>query len=166
MTDEQWMPGTKGELMSAIEREWSLLMAVIQKLDSNKIISADPSGLSPKDYLAHLAEWMKILLGHYMDKRPAHEVMGVAPEVTHNWDFEARNQLLFERNRDRSVEDVLNELKSVYAELITRLNAVSFDDLMKPRQAFDPAKRPLLVFVLRGTTWHFAEHRQTIEASL
>lgn len=166
MTEEQWIPSNKADLMSAIEREWSLLMAVIQKLDSKKIITADASGLSPKDYLAHLAEWMKILMGYYMDKRPAHEVMGLAPEVTHDWDFEARNQLLFERNRGRSIEDVLDELSRVYAELTTRLNAISFDELMKPRQAFDPTKRPLLVFVLRGTTRHFAEHRQTIEKNL
>ena len=166
MTEERWMPGNKAELIFAIEREWNLLMDVIAKLDSEKMITADPDGLSAKDNLAHLAEWMKILMGHYMDKRRAYEVMGVAPEVTQDWDFEARNSLLFERNRHRSTDDVLSELKRVYAELSSRLNEMSFADLLKPRHPFDSAKRPLLEFVLRGTTRHFAEHRKTIEKYL
>jgi hypothetical protein len=40
---------------------------------------------------------------------------------------------------------------------------MSFDDLMAPRHADDPERRPLLMWVLGDTTEHFEEHRQTIE---
>ena len=166
MTEEQWMPVNKAELMTAIEREWNLLMDVVARFDSKTIITADSEGWTPKDNLAHLAEWMKILMGFYIDLRRAHEVMGVAPEVTQVWDFEARNKLLFERNRHRAVEDVLDELKNVYAEITSRLNAMTFDDLMKPQHPFDPTKRPLLEFVLRSTVEHFSEHRERMEKNL
>lgn len=166
MTEEKWKPGNKTELMTVIEREWNLLMEVVAKVDSNQMVIPDSEGWTPKDNLAHLAEWLKILMGFYMDLRRAHEVLGVPPEVTQVWDFEARNHLLFERNIHRPLDDVLNELNHVYTELTTRLNAMSFDDLMRPQHPFDPRRRPLLDFVLRGTSEHFAEHRERIEKNL
>jgi len=166
MAEEEWVPGNKTELMTTIHREWKRLMDVVAKLDSKQMVTPDTGGWSPKDNLAHLAEWMKILMGYHMDKRPSHEVMGVAPEVTKDWDFEVMNAVLFERNRDRSAEDVLSELKRIYHELTARLTTLSFDDLMKPRHADDPEKRPLLMYVLGDTSEHFAEHRETIEKGL
>jgi len=167
MTDEQWVPGSKAELMSAIRREWKLLMDVVAKLEAaDKITTPDEGGWSPKDNLAHLAEWMNALMGYHMDRRPSHEVFEVPEEVTKDWDMEVINPVLFERNKDRSTEDVLNHVKQVYEKLAAKLDAMSFEDLMKPRHADDPEKRPLLLWVLGDTSEHFAEHRQTIEKML
>ena len=55
MSDEQWIPGSKSELMSAIECEWNLLMGVVGKLGEKKMTAPDSGGWSPKDNLAHLA---------------------------------------------------------------------------------------------------------------
>ncbi|MCC6569849.1 MAG: ClbS/DfsB family four-helix bundle protein, partial [Anaerolineales bacterium] len=118
MTDEQFIPGSTSELMNAIEREWKSLMEVVEKLQkADTLTTPDEGGWSPKDNLAHLTEWMNILMGYHMDKRPAHEVMRVEPEVVRGWDMETINPVLFERNRNRSTADVLNELRRVYAEL-------------------------------------------------
>jgi len=167
MSEEQWVPGSKAELMSAIKREWNALMDVVARLEAaNKITTTDEGGWSPKDNLAHLSEWMNSLMGYHMDKRPPHEVMGVSEEVTKGWDMEVINPVLFERNRDRSLEDVKDELKQVYERLVAKLDAMSFEDLMKPRHANDPEKHPLLLWILGDTTEHFAEHRETIEKML
>ena len=166
MSDEQWIPGSKSELMSAIEREWNLLMGVVGKLGEKKLTTPDSGGWSPKDNLAHLAEWLKILMGYHMDRRPSHEVMGVEAEVVKDWDMEVINPVLFERNRNRSAQDVLDELKRVYADLIRKLESAPFEDLLKPRHTNDPEKRPVLMWVLGDTTEHFAEHRATIEKML
>jgi hypothetical protein len=80
--------------------------------------------------------------------------------------MEVINPVLFERNKDRSAEEVLIELRQVYEKLLAKLEATPFDDLLKPRHADDPEKRPLLLWVLGDTTEHFAEHRQTIEKML
>jgi hypothetical protein len=165
MQEEHWRPGSKAELIEGIEREWDLLMALAARLSPEEMVTPDAGGWSPKDNLAHLAEWLKILMGFYMDLRRAHDVMGVPPEVTQVWDFEARQNLLFERNRDRPLDDVLEELRRSYAELMARLEKMTFDDLLKPQHPFDPARRPLLDAVLRGSVEHFAEHRQRIEAA-
>jgi len=162
MNDEEWVPGSKSELKSAIEREWKSLLDVVAKLDETKMVTPDAGGWTPKDNLAHLCEWMKILLGYHMDRRPSHEVMGVQASVVKEWDMEVINPVLFERNRNRSTQDVLDELQRVYAELTAKLEATPFEDLLKPRHADDPEKRPVLMWVLGDTTEHFAEHRATI----
>jgi hypothetical protein len=163
---EQWVPGNKAELMSAIRREWKLLMDVVDGLDEQKMTTPDEGSWSPKDNLAHLAEWMTALMGYHLDRRPPHEVMELPEEVTKDWDMEVINPVLFERNKDRSIEDVVEHLKQVYEKLVAKLDAMSFEDLMKPRHADDPEKRPVLMWVLGDTTEHFSEHRETIEKML
>jgi hypothetical protein len=163
---EQWVPGSKADLMSAIRREWKLLMDVVAKLDKQKITTPDEGGWSPKDNLAHLAEWMNLLMDHHIDKRPAHEVFGVPEEVVKDWDMEVINPVLFERNKNRSIEDVLDQLRLAYEKLLAKLDSMSFEDLLKPRDPDDPQKRPLLLWVLGDTSEHFAEHREVIEKML
>jgi hypothetical protein len=166
MSDVEWVPGSKAELMASIEREWKSLMDVIAKLDFTQLTTPDAGGWTPKDNLAHLAEWMKVLMGYHLDRRPSHEVLGVAEEVTKGWDMEIINPVLFERNRNRAMQDVLAQLKSVYVELVNKLEALTYEELLMPRHADDPGKRPLLMWVLGDTTDHFAEHRRTIEKML
>ena len=163
---EEWMPKDKPELMSAIEREWELLMNVEEKLTDKQMTTPDEGGWSPKDNLAHLSEWMKALMGIHMDRRPGHEVLGVSKEVTKGWDMEIINPVLFERNQYRSRQDVLDELQQVYKQLTAKLESMSFEDLMKPHDADDPEKRPLFLWVLGDTADHFSEHRETIEKAI
>ena len=163
---EQWVPGSKAELISEIRREWKKLMDVVDQLDEQKMTMPDEGGWSPKDNLAHLSEWMNSLMGYHIDKRPPEEVMRLTKEQTEGWDMEVINPVLFERNKDRPVEDVLDELKQTYETLVAKLDAMSFEDLLKPRYAEDPEKRPLLMWVLGDTTEHFAEHREVIEGVL
>ncbi|MDP1544986.1 MAG: ClbS/DfsB family four-helix bundle protein [Anaerolineales bacterium] len=84
MTD-QWIPKDKPELMSAIEHEWNALIQLAESLTDEQMSTPDAGGWSPKDNLAHLAEWMNILMGYHMDKRPAHEVIDVSEDIVKGW---------------------------------------------------------------------------------
>lgn len=160
MSDVEWVPGSKAELMASIEREWKSLMNVVEKLDFTQMTTPDAGGWSPKDNLAHLTEWMNILMSYHMDRRPPHEVVGVSEDevvgvsedVASAWDMGVINPILFERNRTRALQDVLAAMK--------------FEELLLPRHADEPEKRPVLMWVLGDTTDHFAEHRATIEKML
>ncbi len=160
------LPENKSELLSDIENEWSRLMVTVEKLTPDQLVKPDVGGWSPKDNLAHLTEWMKILIGYYMDNRPAGEVTGIPPEEVKDWDFERMNKIFFERNRARSIDDVVDELKLVYSEVVARLESIPFEDLLKPRFPNDPDKQPLLNWVLGNTSEHFAEHRENIEKAV
>ena len=166
MADEEWVPGSKAELMSAIRREWKLLMDLVGRLDEQKMTAPDEGGWSPKDNLAHLSEWMNSLMGYHIDRRPPEEVMNLTPEQTKDWDMEIINPVLYARNKDRSIADVMDELKLTYEKLLAKLEGMSFEDLLKPRHPDDPEKRPLLMWVLGDSSDHFAEHRRVIERML
>lgn len=159
------LPKSKLELMSQIEHEWSALMDVVAQLSSEQMLKPDEGGWSPKDNLVHLKEWMNILLGYYFDHRPSHEVVGVDPEVTADWDFQVMNDIMFQRDRDQPLEKVLDELKSTYAKVYDRLDATTFEDLMKPIFEDNP-DWTLITGVVNNTNEHFAEHRETIEKVL
>ncbi len=163
---EDTLPKTKAQLLTDIEREWNALFSVVKRLSPEQMLKPDEGGWSPKDNLIHLAEWMKALMGYHMDRRPSHEVMDLPQTVTRDWDFEVINKALFERNKNRAITDVMAEVESVYATLIRKLKATTFEDLLKPRHENDPKKRPLLAWVLGDTTEHFAEHREVIERGL
>jgi hypothetical protein len=163
---EEWVPKNKAELMSEIEKEWKLLIDVAGKITDEQMTAPDEGGWSPKDNLAHLSEWMTALMGYHLDRRPRHEVMRLPEDVVEAWDFEVINPVLFERNRNRSRKDVIDELKKVYEALHAKLDGMSWDDLMKPRHDDDPEKRPVLMWVLGDTTEHFLEHRETIEKAI
>jgi hypothetical protein len=109
---------------------------------------------------------MNSMMGYHIDRRPPHEVMRIPEEAARGWDMEVINPILFERNKNRSTEDVLAELKQTYETVLAKLESMSFDDLMKPRHADDPEKRPLLMWVIGDTSGHFEEHREVIERML
>lgn len=160
---EDTYPKSKEELMSLIDREWTALLHAVDGLTPEAMTTPDSGSWSPKDNLAHLSEWMKVMLGYHLDGRPSHEVLGVEREVVKDWDFDVINAVLFERNRNRSTDEVLNELKSTYDAVLSRLNIMSFEDLLKPRFPDDPSSYPVLASVAGNTYEHFAEHREAIE---
>jgi len=156
----------KSGLLKSIQREWDSLLHVIQGLTPEQMVKPDSGGWSPKDNLAHLTVWLKILSGYHMDHKPAEEVIGIPKEMAENFDFDRVNAYTVEQSRDRSAEDILNELKAKYAEVMARLESTPFEELLRPRFEDDPAKAPLLNWVLGNTTDHFREHRANIEKAL
>jgi hypothetical protein len=156
----------KSALLKGIQREWDALMAAVEQLTPEQMISPDAGGWSPKDNLAHLTEWLKALTGYHMDHKPAEEVFGIPKELAENFDYNRVNAYMVERNRDRVTEDVIGELKQKYADVMTRLQAMPFEDLLQPRFLDDPQKRPLIEWVMGNTVDHFKEHRLSIEKIL
>jgi hypothetical protein len=126
----------------------------------------DEGSWSPKDNLAHLTAWMKILTSYHIDRNPAHEVIGVGPEVTANWDYDVMNAALFERDRNLAITHVMQELKRTYTYVLSRLESMTFEDLMRSRFDDDPEKKPLINWVIYNTSEHFEEHRETIAKML
>ena len=163
---EQWMPSNKQELMSEIKKEWKLLIDLAESLTDEQMTKLDEGGWSPKDNLAHLTEWMNILLGYHMDKLSAHEVTGLPAELIKEWSIDVVNPLLFEKNKNLTRKEMMTKLNQVYGQLEARLESMSFEDLLEPRHADDPEKRPILLWVLGDTTEHFLEHRETIQRGL
>jgi hypothetical protein len=106
---------------------------------------------------------MDLMREIYLNKKPAHEAMGMEATTLAGLDETGENAVLFERDRDRTVSDVLEGLKRAYAEVVEKLKKMPFADLMKPFKDNDPEKRLVIQGVLGNTSEHFVEHRATIE---
>jgi hypothetical protein len=153
----------KQSLLKSIQREWLALLAAVERLTPEQMVTPDSGGWAPKDNLAHLTQWMKALTGHHFDGKPAGEVLGLPAELDENFDFNRVNDWMFEHSKHLPADEVLDELKAKYAEVMARLESMSLETLMQPRDADDPQKRPLVLWVLGNTSEHFAEHRAMIE---
>jgi hypothetical protein len=157
------LPQSMSELLSEIDREWQELQKAIKKITPEQMTAPDPGGWSPKDNLAHLADWMHFMLEAHLNKRPAHEVMEIDAATLAGLNEDEENAILFERSRNRPTAEVLAWLDSTYAKVVEALKKTPFADLMKPIRDNDPEKRPVILSVLGNTSEHFVEHRRIIE---
>jgi hypothetical protein len=162
---DRWYPKDKEDLMLGIDREWTALMRLIESLTPEEMTTPDSGGWSPKDNLAHLSAWMRFMLESELGGVPAHITLGIDEQKLKGMSEDEENAVLFERNRARSTDDILSELKSTYQKTVKTLNNISFSNLMKLLND-DPSQRPLLESVLGNTSEHFAEHRGYIERAV
>ncbi len=160
------LPQSTPELLALIEKEWNALLQVVDRLTPAQIVTLDAGGWSPKDNLAHLSTWMRYMKDAYLFKMPAYEAMGIPEEKYNALDMDGVNAVLLERNRERSAIDVLDELKTTYADIMQTLRGIPFADLMKPLRESGPDKRLVIDTVLGNTAEHFREHRINIEKGL
>ena len=157
------LPRDTTELLALIEKEWQALMGAVHRLTPEQMTTPDTGGWSPKDNLAHLAAWMRYMKDSYLNKMPAAVAMDIEPEKFRELDENGINAVLFERNHDRALLDVLEGLNITYVDVMDTLRAMPFADLMKPLRESGPDKRLVIESVLGNTSEHFAEHRKTIE---
>ena len=157
------LPQNTPELLSEIDREWQELQKAIKKITPEQMTAPDPGGWSPKDNLAHLAAWMDFMREAHLNKKPAHEVMGMDAATLAGLDEDGENAILFERNHKRTTAEVLAWLDGTYTEVVETLSKTPFADLMKPIRDNDPEKRLVILSVLGNTSEHFVEHRLIIE---
>jgi hypothetical protein len=154
------------ELLQNIQEEWTKLMKVVDSLTPGQMVIPDDGGWSPKDNLSHLAFWEHLMLEQYLGKKSRAEVFGVDADILKDLDENGENALVFERNRNRSLEDVTRELMDVHNQVISTLKELPFVHLLEPLPGDDPQQQPILAAVLGNTSGHYAEHRATLEKLL
>jgi hypothetical protein len=157
------MPKSKEELMARINRDWSELLEAVEKLSHDQMIKTGPGDWSPKDILGHISFWERYLLFHHLQGKSSHEVIRVDKGILDTFDENQINALVFERSRNNSVSYTLEDLHQTHAELLTALEAVSFEVLEKPGAYDDRIKRPLIESVVSNTCDHYREHLATIQ---
>lgn len=160
------LPQNMAQLLSGIEGEWKKLLDVVERLSPEQMATPDSGGWSPKDNLAHLEAWLRCLNASYLGGQPEDEAMGIEAAAYVRLDADGVNAVLFQRNRDRTAEDVLRGLRGGYAKALETIRARAFADLLKPVREDDPERRTLLQEILANTSEHFAQHRLTIEKTL
>jgi len=106
------------------------------------------------------------MLRYHLHRQPPHEAMHLDVATFERLDEDGLNAVLYERHRDRSVEEVLTDLRHTHDEVVVTLEQMRFADLQQPRYADDPQRRAVLGWVIDNTYEHYQEHRLTIQTML
>ncbi len=161
-------PPTVQDVLESTEREWTALQASFSDLDDSQMTVAGAEGWSVKDELAHVAAWARGLAA-LVRKERRYPPMGLPEDAAPNKvGIENINQRIFERNRDRSLDEVLAELEAAHLDALSAVSELSDEDLLRPFDDYQPQDRrpdghiPILWLIAGNTYGHYAEHRKTI----
>jgi hypothetical protein len=78
-----------------------------------------------------------------------------------------RNQSIYEENRDRELDDVVNEHRAVHRELVALIEQMTDDDLNNPAAIAELPSEITPWRLLMGNTYkHYAEHTEHLRAWL
>jgi hypothetical protein len=159
-------PKTTAELLSRVDRAWEALEKTVGRLTPAQLTDVrDPAGWAVKDHLMHVAAWEAAFLGRFSGT-PIHEVLGLEATVL-DQDEDAQNAVLFERDRHRSLAEVLDTARANHRAARARLAALpdravagTLADILPPSSAGtgDPA-----AVWIGGNTWeHYDAHHNWI----
>jgi uncharacterized damage-inducible protein DinB len=152
---------TKAELLDRIRSSRSELDIALARLsDSDMTRNPPDGGWSAKDHLAHLDTWHHILLGSLAGNGGT--ALGLEPDAFDQLELDDANRMIYERNRDHSLNVVREAFEQSYAKVLQAVEAMSDTELAAPLRADDPRT---LATKVDGDSWaHYDEHRPLIEA--
>lgn len=157
---------SKAALLRRIRDTRATLEQLIAPLSHDQLTATGPDGWSIKDHLAHLSAWRRKLLA-MIEGRPDHEALQIDAATYESGDEDQINDLLYQRNRDRPLDEVLVEFRQVHEQVLAALEPMSEQDL--DRQGYpdetDP-NRKLIHFVVGNTFGHDQEHINWIQSLL
>jgi hypothetical protein len=147
----------KKELLADLEQEWAHVERVCAGLSEADMLTPVQGDWSMKDILCHLSAWEKYLLD-----RLGYVLTGQKPlyPVMVNWDDVHRfNAQVYAENKDRPLNSVILEFRTLYKGVMTVLEAMD-DAQLNQSYSYDfPDDRIILVQLIRANTFeHYLEH--------
>ncbi len=157
-------PQTKAALLARLEAAWAEWDVVLAGVPEAWLTEPGVAGeWSVKDIIAHLtyyARWIGDRL---------HEQLHGETYLPTELDFmgDARNEVIYQQARDRSLADVLADERKAVQRLRAGIEAHSEAFLFEP-QRFEGAPQPVVVWhILRGDVYeHYSEHSAAVRAWL
>lgn len=148
-------PGSKAELLNAIDRERSALNTLLATLTPEQMAMPGVVGeWSVKDVLAHLVEWEQMVLGWY-----GAGLRGETPQLPapgYNWSQTPQlNQLIYEKHRDRPLDEVLAQYQSSHAEIMAVIRQLPDDELFGMQKYAWTSNNTLGAYFVSATSSHY-----------
>lgn len=154
---------TKARVLEMIRRERQALEATLAQVGGERMTQPGVEGdWSVKDLLAHITfweRWMVRIIGEALrGERPEMP----APGLT--WDdLHLLNERTYLANRERDLDDVLNDFHRSYQESLEALEGLSEEDLTDPQRFAWFGGNPLWRLVAANTWEHYPEHNETVK---
>ncbi len=123
--------------------------------------SARPGEWTAKDIIAHVSSWEKLLC-EWLEAAWS----GIAPQTPVICDeagTERINTQIYNKNRDRSLDDILSEVQPTYDRALALVREYASDENLGDRLPYSWAcEDPLWKIIAYNTYLHFDEHAQTL----
>ena len=153
---------TKAELLDHIRRDRAALEGVIASLSDAELMAAGPDGgWSPRDHLAHVAAWERMIVAHLTD-RSAHTYACMTPEQYVNASLDDLNARLHELHADDPLSDAMREFAEAHLAIVAYLEALPESRLADLYWGDDAAQRTVLEKVSGDTYLHYQEHAEWV----
>jgi hypothetical protein len=102
---------TAATTLARFDEGWASLDKTVKSLGERELTEIrDPAGWSAKDHLMHVAVWEQALLAK-LDGRLRHQALGLDAATDGSEDYDGLNAAIFEKTRQRSLKDVLDEVR-------------------------------------------------------
>ena len=164
--NENHIHSTRAELLAELDREWAHIERICSGLSETDMVKPGVEGQwSIKDILCHLSAWEKFLLdrlGMVMTGQPPFY------PVLSSWDDVHRfNAQVYTENKDRPLNSVIIEFRSLYRGVMTVIEALNDEQLNQP-YTYDFSDESLTLFqiIMANTCDHYREHCTAIEKDL
>lgn len=147
---------SKDELLKDITAEHRRLEKNLSSLSAEDMLQPGVTGAwSVKDILAHLTAWEKLFLGWYSAGVQG-SAPGILPVGMDRKVIDALNQQIYEKNRERSLEDVFTEFRATYQEIVTAIEAIPEEDMFAHGRFAWTGKLTLADYIAGNTCSHYA----------
>ena len=161
---------SKTELMDRIAAGYEALEQAVAALDGLQISHPGSGGWAVKDHLFHLAMWERGI-AWLLGRRSRYEGMGVTPEEWQALTMDEVNDLVHQRNQERSAAEALAAFREAHQTMLDALAPLEDADLQRPYSDFDPAAtryadRPIVGWIIGDTYEHYEEHLGYIRSLL
>ncbi len=125
--------------------------------------------MSVKDVLAHLAAWERMDAGWINASLRGETVVRYAPGfelagAAHDQLLDRLNQHIYQQNKDRPLPEVLDDLRTAQAEILSTVRSLSNDDITDPHRFDWWDGEPVSTSVAGNSPDHYHEHLTLIEA--
>jgi hypothetical protein len=159
-------PTSKTDLLIAIEKERMNLENQLDTLSAEQMVTPGTVGeWSVKDVLAHLIEWEQMVLSWY-----AAGLRGETPELPapgFKWNqTPALNQQIYEKHRERSLEDILEQFHESHQEILGMIKSLSNEVLFTSGQFPWTKKNTLGTYFVSATSSHYLWARKEIRKGM
>jgi hypothetical protein len=130
MTGQFPQPTSPDEVLANIRDARAELEAAFAGLPEETLTGpATDGGWTIKDHLSHIAEWQRRALAVFEGKHPC-EGFRIDQETFDSFaDVHELNAYLYQRNRDRSLSDVIEDFRATHQLVESRVASMSHDDL-------------------------------------
>ncbi len=127
-------PANKQQLIEQIRRERTHWETLLQEVGRDRMDQPGAMGeWTFKDLIAHMNGWWEYEVGRReAGLRGERPLPPAGIEGAENWDADPVNQVFYDRNKDRSLDEVLNDASALWERMEALVQSLPEHDLLVP----------------------------------